>query len=647
MNKLKYPHLFSPITLAGTVFRNRIFGAPTGSTQLSSQHFPIPLSNAYYELKASGGAASVCVGDAVVDFRHGRFNDGHIALDNPASFRSLNNLSDAITRHGAVASIELSHAGSHARVSALAGETIYGPMASAGSDGPGVEALTDEKIREIIGQYAQAALLAKRCGFGMVTIHGGHGWLITEFMSPLTNFRKDKWGGSVENRCRFAVEICKAIRQAVGPRFPVEMRISGSECHPGGYDIDEGVAIAKQLDGHLDLIHVSAGSHEVWDVFTVTHPDMFLPEGVNVKYAAEIKKHVKTPVAAVGALSDPAMMEEIIASGKADVIQLARALFADPDLPNKARAGKENEINKCLRCFACFASLMNRGLFLCAINPAVGREVDEKSQPLPAVRKKVLVVGGGVGGMQAAITAARRGHDVTLCEKSDKMGGVLNCERRVPFKMPLAGYLERQAAETYRAGVQVLLNTEVTEGFASAFAPDVIIASPGSRPIVPDIPGVDRANAFSAESVYAEPEKAGGKVVIIGGGLAGAELAIYLHQLGREVCIVEMADHLNDGGSTLHGHAVDLELKRRGIPVHLTVKAIEITGEGLIGADGGERFFPADTVVYAAGQEPRWEAVEALRPLAPEFYHIGDGQPQNITETNKLAHYIARDIGRI
>ena len=259
--------------------------------------------------------------------------------------------------------------------------------------------MNEEFIEYTIGKFAKAAAFAKSCGFGMVVIHGGHGWLLSQFLSPTLNTRKDRWGGpAIENRARLAVAICDAIRKAVGPHFPIEIRISGSEVYPGGYGIDEGIAIAKQLDGHVDLIHVSAGSHEVEEVFTVTHPSMFLPDGVNVKYAAEIKKHVKTPVATVGALGDPALMEEIIASGKADVVEIARGLIADPDIPIKARTGRTGEIRKCLRCLQCFSTLINVGQFYCSINPESGRELEMKSDLPAAHKKKVLIAGGGCRG---------------------------------------------------------------------------------------------------------------------------------------------------------------------------------------------------------------------------------------------------------
>jgi len=646
---LKYPNLFKPITLAGTLFRNRIFSSPTGVAYLSSQHFPVPETNAYYEIKAMGGAASVCVGDAVICSKHGRFNNGHIALDNPAGLPAMARLSEAITRHGAVAAIELSHSGSNSRTSARDGYPVFGPMAYTTEAGYKVEAMTEEKIHEVIGQFAAAAAWAKLSGFGMVTVHGGHGWLITEFMSSITNKRTDKWGGSIENRCRFAVEVCKAIRKAVGPKFPIEMRISGSECNPNGYDLDEGIAIAKQLDGHLDLIHVSAGSHEVWDVFTVTHPDMFLPDGANVKYAAEIKKHVKTPVATVGALSDPELMEEIIASGQADIVQMARGLIADPDIPLKARLGRESEIRKCMRCFTCFSHHILRGQFLCPLNPDVGHEPEAKQiiKP-PAVKKKILIAGGGIGGMQAAITAAQSGHEVILCEKEDKLGGVLNCEHDVPFKKYLGEYLTQQAQIVEKNGVEIKLGTKVTPDVVKTLSPDVIIAALGASAAMPNIPGVENANVFSAEEIYKDPSKAGKKTVILGGGLVGSELAAYLAMLGGEVTILEMEDKLDDGENLLHGLAVRLELERRNVSVNLSTKAVSIVPDGVIGENAdGEKLFDADAIVYAVGQAPKWDEADTLRDLAYEFYQIGDClAPKNITEAVRQAFHITRNIGR-
>jgi 2,4-dienoyl-CoA reductase-like NADH-dependent reductase (Old Yellow Enzyme family)/thioredoxin reductase len=650
MSHMKYPHLFEPITIGNTVFRNRIFGSPTGPSNLSSHNLPTPETCAYYERKALGGAASVCVGDCSADSVHGRTGSSRLKLDEPGISSALGKLADAISRHGAVASVELQHGGSHSFGSADDGNTVYGPVACTDENGRRVLEMTEEIMELTIKKFADAAALAKRCGFGMVTIHGGHGWLISQFVSPVSNTRTDRYGGSIENRCRFPIAICDAVRKAVGPGFPIEIRISGSECHPGGYDIDEGIEIAKQLDGHVDIIHVSAGSHEVWDVFTVTHPSMFLEDGANVRYAAEVKKHIKKSyVATIGALADPVLMEEIIASGKADIVEVARGLFADPDLPLKARTGCEDDITKCMRCLACFSNLMAKGQFLCALNPVIGHEFEAKFDIQPAKKKRVLIAGGGIGGMQAALTAAERGHDVILAEKSDRLGGALRCEDSVPFKKHLAEYLELQAKRVRQAAIDIRLNTTVTPELAESLNPDIIIAALGARPVIPGIKGIDGSNVFLAEEIYYHPEKAGKRVVLLGGGLVGAELGIHLANMDRDVTIVEMLPELNNGGNMLQGLAIGIELRKLGIKVHLNTRALEITDKGILTeSPDGQKLFEADTVICAVGQRPLREEAAALRFCAPEFYQIGDClTPKNITEATKAAYNIARDIGRI
>ena len=482
-------------------------------------------------------------------------------------------------------------------------------------------------------------------------IHAGHGWLLHQFLSPQINTRSDKWGGApIENRARLTVAVCDAIRKAVGPNFPIEIRISGSECYDGGYDIDEGVAFAKQLDGHVDLIHVSAGSHEIDDVFPVTHPSMFLEDGCNVKFAAEIKKHVSTPVATVGALSDGQMMEEIIASGKADIVEMARALLADPDLPLKIRSGREDKVKKCMRCLSCFSSELDNGEPYCAINPETGRELEMKygSTP-PAHLKKVLIAGGGIAGMQAAITCAQRGHKVILCEKSAQLGGVLRCEKDVPFKKKLDYYLNSQAKEVLASGVEVRLNTTVTPEYAKASDADVIIACMGSRPVKPKIPGIDGENVMGAEDAYYAPEKVGQNAVILGGGLVGVELGLHLAMMGRKITIVEMLDHINDGGNFLHILGVNVQIKKYGLDMNFNTTAKQITPEGVLCQNGGEeKLFPADTVIYAVGQKPLQEEASALRYCAGEFHQIGDCvTPKNITNATSLAFMTGRNIGRI
>ena len=520
MGHFKYPHLFTPIRLGSTLFENRIFAAPTGCLSVDQNGFPTPSGVAYYERKAIGGAAAVTVGDCIVDTKTGQVTAYQVALDKPLALPHLSSMAVAISRHGAVASVELQHGGMFSHFVHEQGLPLFGPVdmripdthainndghetVSAEDGFRHIHEMTEEQILSLAESFGKAAAFARQCGFGMVMIHAGHGWGLAQFLSPHLNTRKDRWGGCFENRMRLPLAVAQSVRRRVGPGFPIEIRISGAECTDTGYDIDEGVRIAKALDGHVDLIHVSAGHHESPYASTVTFPSMFSPDGSNVQYAAEVKKYVKTPVATVGALPDPAFMEEIVASGQADVVQIGRGLLADPDLPMKARMGMDDDIDTCMRCYACLANSTRTRLRACAINPEIGHEL-ESFNYIPSNKKKsVLVAGGGVAGMQAALTAARRGHAVVLCQAGGELGGVLNCEKNMPFKARLGAYLQRQAGRVYDAGVDVRLGTAVTGETAGAIAPDVIIAALGAQPVTPEYTRYRRrARTYRAGRVY-------------------------------------------------------------------------------------------------------------------------------------------------
>ena len=679
----KYENLFSPIVLGNTQFRNKIFAAPIGMEYYPSERIhPGDDFIAFFERKAEGGVATVCIGSAMVDNARGAIGP-FIRLDDPTAIAPHYRLSQCISRHGAVADIELQHCGPNSYHSKLdLGNEIYGAFAMTNALGMDIPEMPEDVVLETIEKFGDAAQAAKHCGYGMVTVHAGHGWLLNQFLGPENN-RKDRWGGSVENRARIVRAICENIKKKCGQGFPVCVRISGSEIFEGGYGIDYGVEIAKQLDGYYDLINVSVGAHEAPTVFTNTHPSMFLEDGVNVKYAAEIKKAVKqSKIAAVGAIAEPDLMEEIIASGKADVIMICRQLMADPDTPFKAQTGREKEIRKCIRCFECFSGHFMKLSSYCAINPEIGFEREIKyADPIAKHKKKILVAGGGVGGMQAALTAAERGHEVFLCEKTDTLGGVLRCERKVPFKQNLQRYLDQQSELIKDSSIDLRTNTQVTPALAKEIKPDVIIAALGSRPMVPKIPGIDGKNVMSAEYAYMHAEEAGDRAMIVGGGLSGIELAVYLSGLGRKASIMEMANSLNFSGNVIHSMALNNELIRYNIKILTSTKAVEINEKGVIGEYVGDDFSPApkcetiakgvltsviteskldadveigsrkeyeaDTVIYALGQVPLREEVNALRGCAPLFFELGDCvETKNIYTANSTAYTIARDIGR-
>ena len=647
--KRHFPHLCSPITIGRVTFRNRMFSAPMGGTDITNDGCIGPKSTAFYELRGKGGAAAVTVSECMVHPQTDGSHAYHLDTAVLNSLASFTYTADAIRRHGAIASVELSHSGMYAGTymtdkNRQHGMRQWGPAACTRPEGVPVGELSAEQIDEIVAAYGRTAGLAKRAGFEMIMVHGGHGWLINQFLSPYFNHRTDAYGGSLENRCRFARRVLEAVRAAVGPGFPIEFRMSGSELFEGGYDLQEGVRIAQQLEDCVDLLHVSAGTYQRG--FGNTHPSMFKPHGCNVYLAAEIKKHVKVPVATLGGLNDPAQMEEIIASGQADVVYMGRALLADPFLPNKVMANQEDEIVRCLRCFTCMAERAATSTRRCTVNPLIGRELEgDVLYPAP-VKRKVLVAGGGPGGLYAAYTAARRGHQVILCEKEAELGGILKGEQALPFKYEmyqLAGTYAKWARE---AGVEIRLNTPVTAAYVEKEAPDALIIAVGSTPLVPPIPGLDGDQVVIVNNYYLEQEKVTDEVVVLGGGLAGCECAIHLGQQGKRVHLVEMREELAPDANVRHRPLLLQEIEKY-VTVHTGCKGLEVRKDGVLceQQDGSQILIPGTSVICALGQRSRRDLVEELQDGAPYVRVIGDAaKVSTITNAVYWGYHAALDI---
>ncbi|MDR0851149.1 MAG: FAD-dependent oxidoreductase [Clostridiales Family XIII bacterium] len=633
-SKNNYPHLFSPIEIGDVTFKNRIWTAPAGVHLLyGAEEYPSDAAIAYYADKAVGGSA--CVAYSCQNMDIGRHDDPIHANDNifgEQNHRFYRRLTDAVHFYGAKISLELLGFAYHE----IDGEGNRINYSVNGDTDPesGEESVrfTKDALERLAGLYADAAEAAVICGFDLLLIHGGHGLILSQFLSPVFNMRTDEFGGSFENRIRFPLMVLEAIRSRVGRKLLIEYRISGSEFAEGGWDTDDCAAFLRLTQKkYIDIAHISAGS-----IFNGTehimHPTGFLPSGCNV-YLADAVRHaegIEIPVLTLGGLGEPSQMEEIISSGKADIIAMARGTICDAHLPEKARLHKSEEIIPCMKCFHCLDYARNTA-FACSANPRVGRE-----STLPALikppkeKKRVVVIGGGPAGMQAALTATSRGHDVILLERSDRLGGKLVFSEQSEFKSDLNRYLNFLIAGVQRAGVDIRTDFEADTVTIEQFEPDAVIAAIGAEANIPDIPGIDRQNVITAEACY-QTGKAGTltgqRFAVLGGGLVGCETALYLAKtLKKDVVIAEMTDEVASEEFWLPRYALLLELEAAGVNCYTKSCCKEITDVGLIciGADGEAFTIEADTIVLSAGMKPRQREAESFREAAFDFAAVGD-----------------------
>ncbi|MCF8024435.1 MAG: NAD(P)/FAD-dependent oxidoreductase [Desulfobacteraceae bacterium] len=641
-----FPHTFSSLRVGAIEVKNRLFMAPMGSNYADEHGQVTDQLIHYYNARAVGGIGMITV-EGAYPAMGGRVLARQLSLDKDDVIEGLGRLAENIHKEEAKAAIQILHAGRQTR------EAVCGQKPVAPSPIPcpvcqeTPHELTHPEIEEIIESHAQAALRARKAGFDAVELHCAHGYLLNQFLSPYSNHRTDAYGGSTENRTRMVVRIIEQIRNITDSGLVLGCRMSADEFVPHGLDLDESIRIAEILEAAgLDYLSISGG---VYESIQRVIPPIYIPPGSLVHLAHGIKKAVNIPVATVGGFTDPEMIEQVLRDQKADMVILGRALLADPDFAVKAEQGQLQNIIPCVNCNNCRRRDL-RPQINCMMNYQTGRENETKLRPSP-IRKKVLVVGGGPAGMEAARVARIRGHQVTLIEKTDRLGGQMNLAALPPGKERFAKvpeYIEKQIRDI---GVQVKLNCEADITTIQALHPTVLISATGAEPAIPDIEDLEKTSYHFAGNVLQDLKAAalGVRILILGGGQVGCELAKLLLANHKTVYVVEISDRL----------AADMEAGSRNVLLealfswgdhfqpHTSTEIANISSSSTIQLRSNAQVFEIrdiDTVIIAAGARPCLP-FQKDAPLAENIYIIGDAnQPRSALEAIHEGYQIGAAI---
>ncbi|HBE76799.1 MAG TPA: NADH:flavin oxidoreductase [Firmicutes bacterium] len=614
-------NLFKPLTVKNVVIPNRATVSAMVTNYCNPDGTATERYLAYHEAKAKGGWGLIITEDyAITPAGKGFSNVAGLWCDE--QIKSHSELPKRVHQYGSIILAQIYHAGR--QTSSPVTKQI--PVAPSPVPDPFSyeipRELTISEIEEIIEQFGDCAYRAKTCGFDGIELHGAHGYLIAEFMSSYSNKRTDQYGGRLENRLRFPLEVIHNVRKKCGADFIIDFRISGDEFVPGGRTIEDTKTIVPILvEAGIDMIHVSAGVYESADAIV---PPQAVRHGWITDFAAEVKKLVSIPVITVGRINDPKIADQVLRSGKADLVVMARASLCDPELPNKAKEGRFEDIRQCIGCnWGCLGILFADKPIRCVLNPTLGRESEYKQKKATS-SKNVAVVGGGPAGMQAAITAAEQGHTVHLYEKSSVLGGQFRLAAVPPDKGDLAAFINWQENQLRKLNVAISLNTAGTPEILTKEKPDVVILATGAVPITPKIPGADLPNVVQANDVLSGKVFLGRKIVVIGGGQVGSETADYLAILGKSVTIVEMLDDiaLADALAPRIFLLKALEDKKVNILTKTTVK--EIKDGAVIVDDGSITEIKADNIVMALGSKPENALKSILEEKGLRVIAIGD-----------------------
>lgn len=618
-------HVFSPITINGMRLKNRMVVTPMVTDYCNLDGTATEKWLAYHEAKAKGGYGLIITEDYnIAPNGHGFkatagfWNDGQI--------ESHSQLPPRVHKYGAKILAQIYHCGRQTNSGAIPGQEARSSsrIACPFSDMM-PKPFTTEEVKEVVQQYGDAALRAKKAGFDGVQIHAAHGYLITQFFSTYSNKRLDEYGGSFWNRTRFCREIIEDIRNKCGRDFVIDIRLSGSEFVEGGLTIEDTKAIAMMVEAAgVDMIHVSLGNYLTFDW---NIPSGYREHGLVAEHARAVRQVVKVPVTAVGRINDPWLADSIIASGEADLVGMGRASLVDPGMPNKVLEGRFEDVRRCFGCdVGCIGVLLTDNPITCVLNPELGHEY-EGPVTEAEVKKHVAIVGAGPGGLEAAIYAAKRGHKVTVFEKEDHNGGQFYFASIPPGKGEITDFLVWQTTQCRKLGVEIRYNTEATMENLKELNPDYVILASGATNKRPGIPGlredsrvVDPGDVLTGKVWY------GSKIVIIGGALVGTETAHFLAQELRDVSIVEMREKIAiDAVFPVHVD-INKHLDERGVKKYVNATVKEIVPEGVVieDKDGNLQTLPCDQIVVAVGRDPYKPLEAGLKEAGIPYSVIGD-----------------------
>ena len=636
--------IFDPIKINKTEIRNRMVVSAMVSNYCDTDGMATEKFIAYHEHKAAGGFGLIVTEDYAV-VPEGRSYTHLAGLWKDEQIESHRKLTERVHAHGAKIFAQIFHAGRET-TSDVSGAEVVAPSAVREPTMPEApRALTVDEIHELVSRFGDTARRAKLAGFDGVEIHGAHGYMVNAFLSPFSNKRCDEYGGTIENRCRFMVEIIRDIREKCGEDFAIQLRLSTVEYVDGGLGIEDSKVIARIAEAAgIDSIHCSQG---IYASLHAILPPSCVDHGAYINNAAEIKKVVNIPVIGVGRINDPLIAESILLSGKADLCTMARASLADPDMPNKYKEGRSDEIIHCVGCLQGCIGENNRGNSVrCLVNPMTGMEykfrLEKVSEP-----KQVVVVGGGVAGCEAAIVAAERGYKVTLIERSGELGGQFIAASVPPGKGEFTSFIVWQKTMLRKFNVEVLYNTEATRELIDSYKPYAVIVATGGIPAMPPIPGLAE-NSSVAHDYLLGKKDFGGKVVVIGGGLVGAETADHMACHGAtDVTVLELLPEIMMDGEPVPTYYVKKRFEEYGVRVITSARVTAVEARAVVYEKDGQycRIDDVDYVVNATGVKSDTGVATALQSADYKVVVVGDAESaknafKNIQQAYEIALYI-------